>query len=58
MIATRARLRQVQYDLRRNIQSLEDRIRLIDVAAVPILLILLAAGLGIARSRRRARARS
>ncbi len=58
MIATRARLRQVQFDLRRNIQSLEDRIRLIDIAAVPLLLVVLAVGLGIARARRRARART
>lgn len=58
MIATRAQLRAVQYDLRRNIQSLEDRIRLIDVAAVPVILVILALALAIARARRRARARS
>jgi ABC-type uncharacterized transport system involved in gliding motility auxiliary subunit len=58
MIDTRARLRQVQFDLRRDIQSLEDEIRLIDVAAVPIVLAALAVILGIARARRRARARS
>jgi gliding motility-associatede transport system auxiliary component len=58
MIDTRARLRQVQFDLRRDIQSLEDRIRLIDVAAVPLLLVVFAIGLAAARARRRARARS
>lgn len=58
MITTRAQLRQVQFDLRRDIQSLEDTIRLIDVAAVPILLIVLAIVLAVARTRRRARARS
>jgi ABC-type uncharacterized transport system involved in gliding motility auxiliary subunit len=58
MIDTRARLRQVQFDLRRDIQSLGDEIRLIDVAAVPIVLAALAVILGIARARRRARARS
>jgi ABC-type uncharacterized transport system involved in gliding motility auxiliary subunit len=58
MIDTRARLRQVQFDLRRDIQSLEDEVRLIDVAAVPILLVAFAVILGIVRARRRARARS
>ncbi|MDE2335506.1 MAG: ABC transporter, partial [Rhodospirillales bacterium] len=58
MIATRARLRQVQFDLRRSIQSLEDTIRLIDIAAVPLLLVVLAIALGIARARRRTRARA
>jgi hypothetical protein len=48
----------VQFDLRRDIQSLEDEIRLIDVAAVPVLLVAFAIILGIARARRRARARS
>ncbi len=57
IIATREQLRKVQFDLRRNIQSLEDTVRLIDVAAVPILLVALAVGLALARSRRRARAR-
>ncbi len=57
IIATRAQLRKVQFNLRSNIQSLEDTVRLIDVAAVPILLVVLAVALALARSRRRARAR-
>ena len=55
MIATRARLRAVQFDLRHDIEALEDRIRLIDIAAVPLLLVVLALAIGFGRARARRR---
>jgi ABC-type uncharacterized transport system involved in gliding motility auxiliary subunit len=57
IIDTRGQLRRVQLDLRRDISNLETELRVLDIAAVPVLLTLLAIGLGIARRRRRARAR-
>ena len=55
--ATRVKLRNVQLELRREIIGLESRLRLLNIAAVPVLLTLLAIGLGMARRRRRAVAR-
>ena len=55
--ATRVKLRTVQLELRREIIGLESRLRLLNIAAVPVVLTLLAIGLGIARRRRRAVAR-
>ncbi len=57
IVSTRDKLRRVQRDLRRDISHLETTIRLLDIAAVPALLALLAIGIGLARRRRRARAR-
>jgi len=57
-VATRTKLRGVQLELRRDIDRLEDWLRLADIVAVPALLTLLAILLGIARGRRRARARA
>jgi len=57
ILETRARLRTVQHDLRRDIAQLEAELRLLDIAAVPALLTLAAIGLGIMRRQRRARAR-
>jgi ABC-type uncharacterized transport system involved in gliding motility auxiliary subunit len=56
--ATRGKLRTVQFDLRRDIASLEDELRLFNIVLVPAILAILAIGLGIARRRRRARARA
>jgi ABC-type uncharacterized transport system involved in gliding motility auxiliary subunit len=58
IVQTRGKLRGVQLELRRDIDGLETRLRLYDIAAVPAALTLLAIVLGIARSRRRARARA
>ena len=55
--ATRVKLRNVQLELRRDIIGLESRLRLLNIAAVPVVLTLLAIGLGVARRRRRAVAR-
>jgi hypothetical protein len=48
----------VQLDLRRDIEGMETWLRIINIAAVPLLLTLFAIGLGVARSRRRAAARA
>ncbi len=55
--ATRVKLRNVQLELRREIIGLESRLRLLNIAAVPLVLTALAIGLGIARRRRQAVAR-
>jgi ABC-type uncharacterized transport system involved in gliding motility auxiliary subunit len=55
---TRGKLRSVQFDLRRDIATLEDELRLFNIVLVPAVLTILAIGLGIARRRRRARARA
>jgi ABC-type uncharacterized transport system involved in gliding motility auxiliary subunit len=55
---TRAQLRNVQLELRRDISGLETRLRLFDIVLVPAILAILAIALGIARRQRRARARA
>jgi ABC-type uncharacterized transport system involved in gliding motility auxiliary subunit len=55
---TRKKLRNVQLELRRDIATLETRLRLADIVLVPALLALLAIGMGLARRRTRARARA
>ncbi|MCU0888630.1 MAG: Gldg family protein [Rubritepida sp.] len=56
--ATRRQLRAVQLELRREIEGLETWLRVLNIAAVPLLLILFAIGLGVARARRRRVARA
>ncbi|HWT09173.1 MAG TPA: ABC transporter, partial [Roseomonas sp.] len=58
ILQTRQQLRAVQLDLRRDIEGMEVWMRIINIAAVPLLLAVFAIGLGIARSRRRSAARS
>jgi ABC-type uncharacterized transport system involved in gliding motility auxiliary subunit len=58
IVRTRGQLRQVQLELRRDIERLETWLRLANIALVPALLVLVAIGLGIMRSRRRAGARA
>jgi len=58
IVATRAKLRGVQLELRRDIDRLESVLRLLDIVAVPAVLAVLAIVLGVARRRRRARARA
>jgi len=55
---TRAKLRNVQLELRRDIRTLETELRLFNIALVPVVLAIVAIILGIARRQRRARARS
>lgn len=52
---TRRELRQVQFDLRRDIDALRWRLQFWDVAAVPIAVMVLALGLGLLRQSRRRR---
>jgi ABC-type uncharacterized transport system involved in gliding motility auxiliary subunit len=52
------KLRNVQFDLRRDISTLENNLRLFNIVMVPALLTLLAIVLGIVRNRRRAGARA
>ncbi|MBC7434020.1 MAG: Gldg family protein [Rubritepida sp.] len=56
--ATRRQLRSVQLELRRDIEALESRLRVFNIAAVPLLVTLFAIGLALLRSRRRAAARA
>ncbi|MBR0658922.1 GldG family protein [Neoroseomonas oryzicola] len=58
ILQTRQQLRAVQLDLRRDIERTETWLKVLNIAAVPLLLALFAIGLGVARSRRRAAARS
>jgi ABC-type uncharacterized transport system involved in gliding motility auxiliary subunit len=58
ILQTRQQLRAVQLELRRDIEGMETLLRIVNIAAVPLLLTLFAIGLGIARARRRAAARA
>ncbi len=58
IVATRQKLRGVQLDLRRDIGGLETTVKLLDIAAVPVLLTLVAIGIALLRRSRRARARA
>ncbi len=48
----------MQYDLNRDISSLETWLRVLNIVLVPTLLAILAITLGLVRRRRRARARA
>ena len=56
--ATRARLREVQRGLRSGIETLGARLALINIALVPLLLIVVALVIAVARRRRMARAQT
>jgi ABC-type uncharacterized transport system involved in gliding motility auxiliary subunit len=58
IVTTRGQLRGVQLELRRDIEGLETRLRIMNIALVPALLILLAIGMAILRLRRRSAARA
>jgi ABC-type uncharacterized transport system involved in gliding motility auxiliary subunit len=58
ILETRRQLRAVQLELRRDIEGMETWLRIVNIAAVPLLLTVFAIGLGLARSRRRAAARA
>jgi ABC-type uncharacterized transport system involved in gliding motility auxiliary subunit len=57
ILRTRQQLRAVQLDLRQDIEGLETRLRILNIAAVPVLLTILALVMGVLRARRRAAAR-
>ena len=54
IVTTRRKLRAVQLDLRRDIEQLEDRLRLFDIALVPAIVAALAIAAGLSRRWRRA----
>jgi ABC-type uncharacterized transport system involved in gliding motility auxiliary subunit len=56
--ATRRELRAVQLELRRDIEALEMRLRLLNIVAVPLVLTVLAIVIAVMRTRRRAAARA
>jgi ABC-type uncharacterized transport system involved in gliding motility auxiliary subunit len=58
ILQTRQQLRVVQLELRRDIEGMETWIRVINIAAVPLLLAAFAIGLGVMRARRRSAARA
>ena len=58
ILATRQQLRAVQLELRRDIERLETRLRLLNIVAVPAVLTLFALGLAYWRARRRRAARA
>lgn len=58
MLDTRRQLRDVQFDLRRDIQSLETRIRAVNIGLIPAAIALFALGLGWWRIHRRRTAAS
>ena len=58
IVDTRQQLRAVQYDLNRDISSLETMLRVFNIVLVPALLAILAVVLGLVRRSRRARARA
>ena len=58
IVDTRRQLRNVQFDLMRDIDRLESRLRMFDIVLVPAILAVLAFVLGLVRIRRRARARA
>lgn len=55
ILATRRELREVQRNLRREIEALHTTLRLANIVAVPVVVGLVAIGLGLWRRRRRAR---
>jgi ABC-type uncharacterized transport system involved in gliding motility auxiliary subunit len=58
IVDTRQQLRAVQFDLNRDISTLETELRVFNIVLVPALLAIVAIVLGVMRSRRRARARA
>jgi ABC-type uncharacterized transport system involved in gliding motility auxiliary subunit len=58
IVQTREQLRAVQYDLNRNIDHLEDQLRIFNIVLVPAVLATVAIVLGMLRNRRRAKARA
>jgi len=55
LLTTRKALRQVRHNLRKDIDALRNRLNFVNIALVPILVTVVAAGLGAARVRRRRR---
>ncbi|PZW48992.1 ABC-type uncharacterized transport system involved in gliding motility auxiliary subunit [Humitalea rosea] len=58
ILGTRQQLRIVQLELRRDIEALERSLRILNIAVVPVLLVVLAIGLAMWRRQRRQAART
>ena len=58
IVDTRQQLRAVQFDLNRNISTLQTELRVFNIVLIPVLLTIVAIVLGVMRNRRRARARA
>ena len=58
ILATRQQLRAVQLELRRDIERLQTWVKVLNIAAVPVLLTVFAIVLAVLRSRRRVSARA
>jgi len=56
LLEIRRNLRQVNLELRKDIETLQAKLRFMNIALVPILVAIFAIGLGIYRARRRASA--
>ena len=57
LLAARQELRNVRFDLRKDIRRLETWVEFVNIALMPVLVALFALGLGLARHRRRTTAR-
>jgi hypothetical protein len=57
LVETRANLRQVQANLRRDVENLGNLLAFLNIAFVPLVLSVAAGGVAVVRSRRRARSR-
>jgi ABC-type uncharacterized transport system involved in gliding motility auxiliary subunit len=55
MLNTRKQLREVQHDLRKNIEGLGTRLRIMNIGLVPVLLGIFAIVFALMRSARRAK---
>jgi len=55
IVAIRAELRQVQHELRKDIEGLESKVRFINIALIPILITFVTIGLAIYRRQRKRR---
>ncbi len=55
MLNTRKQLREVQHDLRKNIEGLGTRLRIMNIGLVPVLLGIFAIAFAVMRSARRTR---
>jgi ABC-type uncharacterized transport system involved in gliding motility auxiliary subunit len=56
MLATRKRLREVRYDLNKDVEALGTRLKLLNVAAVPALVLVFAVGMAVSKANRRSKA--
>ena len=56
MIATRTRLREVRHDLNKDVEALGSKLKLLNTAAVPGLVLLFALAMAVVKANRRSNA--